>query len=103
MREKCRKFVGGHFAGRHGKLAMFDGALAADMAVDPDVVRRVGKNHGGTIACEHVVERRSLERGATIQAVVVEEPKIAGPGYGGDADHGWQRIGLIIGLRAAAG
>lgn len=80
---------------------MLDDAVAADMTVYPYVVRRICEDQGGALAGEHGVVGRSLKRGAAIEAVVVEEPKIAGQGYGGDVDHLRKHIGLVIGFRAA--
>src|SRR5690242_7368754 len=44
-REEGDVLGGGHFAARHCKFAMLDLAMPASMAVDGDVIRRVGEDH----------------------------------------------------------
>ena len=47
-------------ARRHGELAMFDLAVAADMAIDLHVVGRIGEGRADAIAAQEAPIRQSL-------------------------------------------
>ena len=42
--QECREFRLAHLAAAHGEVAMADAAKAADMAIDGDVVGRIGEH-----------------------------------------------------------
>ena len=77
VQEKPAKFVFGHLAGGHRKLAVFLRALAAHMALHPDVVGRVGEDGGGLLSGEQRVIGLRFQRVPAEETVAPKRPKIA--------------------------
>src|SRR5262249_12406346 len=68
-----------HLPAGHGKLAVHDGALAADMALDGHVIGRIGEHHLRGTALQQPLIARRLERIAAQQAMAPERPEVTGP------------------------
>ena len=80
--QELLEFGGGHLAGCHLELAVLDRAEASDMAIDRDIVGRVGKYNPGLLAI-HQLDVSGLVAGiGANQAVLAELPEIAEPGDG---------------------
>ena len=60
-----------HLARRHRELAMLDLPETADMAIDPDVVRRIHKHHLGEFTAHQRLIVATLARIATQDAMPV--------------------------------
>ena len=59
--KKCSEFRIAHLAGGHCEFAMADAAEAADMAIDGDVVRRIGEDEF-RLGALRAADRRQLYR-----------------------------------------
>ena len=55
--QKVRKGFARHLSGPHRKFAMTDTAETANMAVDRNVVGRVGEDQIGRFTCEQALEQ----------------------------------------------
>ena len=100
---RCRKAVKAsarHLAGTHGELAMADAAEAADMAIDRDVVGRVGEHEIGALALQQPIEARQIAGIAAEQPVAPELPDVARPGHGRSGSVTCERD-LVLGLTLA--
>jgi len=66
-----------HLARCHRERAMVDRAEAARMAVDFDIVRRVGKDRRGVFLAHQRGEGQSIEGAAAQKPIPAEDPGIA--------------------------
>ena len=80
LAQKGREALARHLADAHGELAMADAPEPADMAIDGDVVGRVGEDEIGAGAVQEMLEAQALTRVPTQQPMPAEEPDIATPG-----------------------
>jgi hypothetical protein len=62
-----------------GELAVTDGALAADVAVDRDVVGWIGEHKFGLVVAEQVLVGRSIARIAAQHAMLAQHPQTMAP------------------------
>ena len=76
--EECREFRLAHLAAAHGEVAMTNAAEAADMAIDGNVVGRIGEHEFRLAACEQMIVGGFVARIATQQAMGTEQPQISG-------------------------
>ena len=53
--QQRNKLIGRHFAGRHRELSVLDFTRPTDMAIDADIVGRVGNDQSGSAPTEHSV------------------------------------------------
>jgi hypothetical protein len=66
----------GHLAGRHRELAVLDRSQAPNMAVDPDVVRWIGKHEPGLFIIKQGRVDVRIAGVATQQLVIAKLPEI---------------------------
>ena len=78
--EECREFRLAHLAGAHRKFAMTNAPQAADMAIDGDVVGRIGEHEFRLGAFEQLVVGGLVSRIPAQQAMGTEQPQISGLG-----------------------
>ena len=78
--EECREFCFAHLAAAHGEFAMTNAAEAADMAIDGDVVGRIGEHEFRLGAFEQLIVGGLVARIPAQQAMGTEQPQIAGLG-----------------------
>ena len=78
--QEGREFRLAHLAGAHREFAMTNAAEAADMAIDRDVVRRIGEHKFRLGACEQLIVGGLVSRIAAQQAMATEQPQISGLG-----------------------
>ena len=67
----------GHLSARHGELAVTDGAFAAHVAVNGQVVWRVRENELGFLVVQQPPVIPILEGVAAEDAVLTQEPQVA--------------------------
>src|SRR3569833_565548 len=70
-----------HLAGRHGELAVLDGAVAADVVLDRDVVGWIGEDDVGLFVLEEERVGRRLQRGPAGQSMPIQYPDITRLGH----------------------
>ena len=83
-----------HLARGHGELAV--AALGIGMAIDPDVVGRI--EEGGIddrAVADHRLQEGEVAAVAAADAMLTEDPDVAGPGAGG---HRHRRDHLVLGI-----
>jgi len=68
--EEGGELVAAHLSARKGELAMLDRAQATHIAVDRNIIGRMGKHQVGAFAIEQPVHRGSITRVAAEQALV---------------------------------
>ena len=78
--QECREFRLAHLAAAHREFAMTNAAEAADMAIDRDVVGRIGEHEFRLGAFEQLIVGGLVARIAAQQAMATEQPQIAGLG-----------------------
>ena len=78
--EECREFRLAHLAATHREVAMMNAAEAADMAVDGDVVGRIGEHEFRLGAFKQVIVGGFVARIPAQQAMATEQPQISGSG-----------------------
>ena len=76
--EECGEFRLAHLAATHREVAMTDAAEATDVAIDSDVVGRIGEHEFRLGACEQLVVGGLVSCIPAQQAMRAEQPQIAG-------------------------
>ena len=76
-RQESCELLARHLARRHGELAMADLAEPTDIAIDRDVVRRVGEDHFGLLAVHQGRDVSWIERVAADEPMWPEPPDVA--------------------------
>ena len=76
--QECRELGLAHLATAHGEFAMTNAAKAADMAVDCDVVGRIGEHEFRLGAFEQVIVGGLVAGIPAQQAMGTEQPQISG-------------------------
>lgn len=85
--QEGRKLARGHFAHGHGEVGVLVLAETRDMAVDGNVVGRVGDNDRRPIFSHKLIPSRRLQRAATNEAVLSHLPEITAAGDRGALAH----------------
>jgi hypothetical protein len=80
--QEIRELARGHLAGRHRELAVLDRSQAADMAIDPDVVGRIGEHEPGSLLIEQGRIGFRIAGVAAQQLVIAKLPQISRTGDG---------------------
>jgi hypothetical protein len=75
--QKGRKFCRGHLSNAHGEFPMANAARATDVAVDGDVVGRVGKDQVGALIAQKRLVRSFVASVAADQPMTPRPPHIA--------------------------
>ena len=78
--EECREFRLAHLAATHGEFAMTNLTEAADMAVDGDVVGRIGEHEFCLGAFQQVIVGGLVSSIPAQQAMCTEQPQISSLG-----------------------
>ena len=78
--QECRELGLAHLAPAHREVAMMNVAKSADMALDGDVVRRIGKYKFRLGAFEQVIVGGFVASIPAQQTMVTEQPQISGLG-----------------------
>ena len=76
--EECGEFRLAHLAATHREVAMTNAAEAADMAIDGDVVGRIGEHEFRLGAREQLVVGGLVSCIPAQQAMATEQPQISG-------------------------
>ncbi len=97
--QKLRKLGAGHFARGHGEFAMADTAKPGDVAVDGDVVGRIGEDQIGALAAHQRFEILFLAGVAADQPMSSQDPEIAGAADGPR----WGRRQIVERVRGLGG
>ena len=78
--KECGEFCLAHLAAAHREVAMTDAAEATDVAIDGDIVGRIGEHKFRLGACEQLSVGGLVPRIAAQQAMATEQPQIASLG-----------------------
>ena len=78
--EECREFRLAHLAAAHREFAMTNAPEAADMAIDGDVVGRIGEHEFRLGAFEQLIVGGLVSRIPAQQAMGTEQPQISSLG-----------------------
>jgi hypothetical protein len=76
--EECCELGLGHLAAGHHKFAMANAAEAADVAVNGNVVRRIGKDEFSLRTGKELIVDSRVAGISAEQAMAIEQPQIAG-------------------------
>src|SRR5689334_1861310 len=76
--EEGDEFRLAHLAAAHGEFAMTNAAEAADMAVDGDVVGRIGEDEFGLGPCQELIVSGWVAGIPAQQAMATEQPQVSG-------------------------
>ena len=88
-----------HLARGHRKLAMMDRAETGSMAVDGNVVRRIGENHHRAIALHELGVCCRIERAAAVDPMLAEQPEVSRAAHRGTLAIGnsIRRVFFVVG------
>src|SRR2546426_9921077 len=78
--QEIRELADGHLARRHRELAVLDRSKSADVAINPDVVGRIGEHEAGSFITKQGRINFWIACVATEQLVFPKLPKISQTG-----------------------